>query len=67
MGVHPDFRNTGIAALFYYESLMRGKKKYRGGELSWVEETNHELIKSIKVLGGEHYKTYRIFESPTVQ
>ncbi|MEZ4751681.1 MAG: hypothetical protein R3B54_13965 [Bdellovibrionota bacterium] len=66
MGVHPDFRNTGIAALFYYESLMRGKQKYRGGELSWVEETNTELIKSLKVMGAEHYKTYRIFEAPTL-
>ncbi len=67
MGVHPEYRNTGIAALFYYESLVRGKKRYRGGELSWVEETNHELIKSIKVMGGEKYKTYRIYESAALQ
>lgn len=63
MGIHPDYRNTGIAALFYYETLMRGKQRYIGGELSWVEETNTEMIKSIRVMGGEKYKTYRIFES----
>ncbi len=64
MGVHPEYRNTGIAALFYYESMVRGKGRYTGGELSWVEETNHELIKSLKVLGGTKYKTYRIYETP---
>lgn len=66
MGVHPDYRNTGIAALFYYETLMRGKQRYVGGELSWVEESNAEMIKSIRVMGGEKYKTYRIYESDLV-
>ncbi|MBI4403315.1 MAG: N-acetyltransferase [Deltaproteobacteria bacterium] len=63
LGVRPDFRNTGIAALFYYETLMRGKRKYVGGELSWVLEDNHVLTKSIEVMGGRRYKTYRIFEA----
>jgi len=67
MGVHPDFRNTGIAALFYYETLIRGKQKYIGGEMSWVDETNTEMIKSIQVMGGKKYKTYRLFEKELVQ
>lgn len=64
LGVAPEYRNKGIAALFYYETLIRGKKKYIGGELSWVEETNEDIIKAIQVMGGQKYKTYRIFEAP---
>jgi ribosomal protein S18 acetylase RimI-like enzyme len=63
LGVKPEFRNTGIAALFYHETLMRGKQSYVGGELSWVEDNNHEIIKGITVMGGKAYKTYRVYES----
>lgn len=64
LGIHPDYRNSGIAALFYYETLNRAKRNYIGGELSWVDENNAEIIKGITVMGGEKYKSYRIFESP---
>ncbi len=66
MGVSPEYRNKGIAALFYYESLVRGKKKVIGGELSWVEESNEEMIRAIELMGGKKYKSYRIFEASTV-
>lgn len=63
LGVHPDYRNAGLGALFYYESLMRGRNSYIGGELSWVEEDNHEIIKGISLMGGKIYKKYRIYET----
>ena len=62
LGVHPEHRNTGIAALFYHETLTRAKNKYIGGEMSWVEESNHEITKGITFMGGKKYKTYRIYE-----
>jgi GNAT superfamily N-acetyltransferase len=62
LGIAPEFRNKGIPAVFYYETLIRGKRNYVGGELSWVEENNVEIMKSIEVMGGEKYKTYRIYE-----
>jgi len=62
LGVHPDYRNSGIAALFYYESLMRAKVSYIGGEMSWVEANNNVLLKSLRLMGGEPYKKYRIYE-----
>ena len=64
LGVAPEFRGKGVAALFYAESLLRGKKKFIGGELSWVEETNEEIIRGITLMGASKYKTYRIFEAP---
>jgi GNAT superfamily N-acetyltransferase len=62
LGVLPEYQNLGIAPLFYYETFIRGRKKFTGGELSWVEETNKEIIHGIEFMGGEKYKTYRVFE-----
>ncbi len=62
LGVAPEYRQQGIAALFYYETLMRGKRSYIGGELSWVDETNKEIIKAMTVMGARRYKNYRVYE-----
>lgn len=66
LGVAPEFRGKGVAALFYVETLKRGGAKFEAGELSWVEENNDEIIKGITVMGGREYKTYRIYERPIV-
>jgi GNAT superfamily N-acetyltransferase len=62
LGVDPEFRGKGVAALFYAETQRRGRKTYQGGELSWVEESNDEIMHGIEVMGGKRYKTYRIYE-----
>ena len=64
LGVAPEYRGKGVAALFYAESMLTGGKRYTGGELSWVEENNDEIIKGISVMGGEKYKSYRLYEKP---
>lgn len=64
LGVAPEFRGKGVAALFYAETMLTGGKRYKSGELSWVEENNEEIVKGITVMGGEKYKTYRLFEKP---
>jgi len=61
LGVLPEYRNSGLAALFYNESLKRANGKYVGAELSWVEETNQELMKSLAVMGSKKTKTYQIY------
>ncbi len=66
LGVLPEFRGKGVAALFYVETLRQGGKKFVGGELSWVEENNEEIAKGITLMGGSIYKTYRIYERPIV-
>lgn len=63
LGVSEAFRNKGVGALFYAETLLRGKRKFIGGELSWVEANNEEMINGIAVMGAKKYKNYRIFES----
>lgn len=63
LGVRPEYQASGIAAVFYYETLMRGKNKFIGGEMSWVEENNEPMIRSIGLMGGQKYKNYRIYET----
>lgn len=68
LGVHPDFQNKGLGVLFYYESLMRGRQaKYLGGELSWCQDTNSEIIHGITAMGAKIYKNYGIYEAPLTQ
>ncbi len=64
LGVLPEFRNKGIAPVFYFESLRRGKRKYVGGEISWVQDINEEIEKITVLMQVERYKTYRIYEKP---
>ncbi len=63
LGVKEEFQNKGLGALFYAETLLKGGKKFQGGELSWVEANNEEIIHGITVMGGKKYKNYRIFEN----
>jgi GNAT superfamily N-acetyltransferase len=63
MGVAPEYRNLGIAPVFYYETLMRGRKRsYIGGEISWIDETNEEVFQGLAVMRAHRYKNYRIYE-----
>lgn len=62
LGVKPEYENLGIPAFFYFESIQRGKKKLKGGELSWIEESNVPMMRSLEMMGAHRYKTYRIFE-----
>lgn len=62
LGVRPEFQASGLAAVLYYETLMRGKHSCIGGELSWVEANNEPMIRSIQLMGGKKYKNYKIFE-----
>jgi hypothetical protein len=43
---------------------MDGKNKlgYTGAELGWTLEDNELINRTIESVGGERYKTYRIYE-----
>ena len=64
LGVKPKFENAGIPAVFYWESIQRGRKSFKGGELSWIEESNIPMMRSLELMGAKKYKTYSIFEKP---
>ena len=63
LGVTKENRKKGIEACFYelnYINLIGMGLKV--GEISWVLETNHDMINGVKMMGTKHYKTYRIYQ-----
>jgi hypothetical protein len=65
MGVVPEYRTLGIDAVFYVETARKAfAKGYQRCEMGWILESNDMMNRIIERLGGEIYKTYRIYERP---
>lgn len=63
LGVLPEYRARGVDALLYYETAKEALKKgIQHGEMSWILENNDAISRPIRVMGGEVYKTYRLYE-----
>ena len=63
LGVKPEFRGSGIFALFTYESFKRAKRRgLVGGEASWILEDNEAMNKPWRDLGAPLYRRWRIYE-----
>lgn len=67
LGIRPKFRGRpdlkGLSVLLYVETHVKGKAAgYHRGELSWTLEDNEKINNGIRLMGGELYKTYRIYE-----
>jgi GNAT superfamily N-acetyltransferase len=65
MGVVPEYRALGIDALLMVEAARAAfAKGYERCEMSWILESNDMMNRIIERLGGQIYKTYRIYEKP---
>jgi hypothetical protein len=65
LGVNHAFRKKGAEGLLFLETFKRGVKKgYDKSECSWILESNPLMQHGIEAMGGERYKTYRIYEMP---
>jgi hypothetical protein len=66
LGVRPKFRGSvlgGLSVLLYVETHKRGTAiGYKEAELSWTLANNEKINAGIRMMGGEVYKTYRIYE-----
>ncbi len=63
MGVIEEYRERGIDALMYVEAAKEAfRKGYERCEMSWILEDNVMMNRIIQRIGGEVYKTYRIYE-----
>lgn len=63
LGVIESYRQRGVDALMYYETIKAAQAHgYRWVEASWILETNDMMNRSIAMMGGQVYKTYRIYE-----
>jgi GNAT superfamily N-acetyltransferase len=65
MGMIDQYRGRGIDAIFYLETAREALKRgYKSVEGSWILETNTAMNSIIERVGGERYKTYRVYEKP---
>jgi len=64
LGVIEGFRRRGISELLILRTLDYGKHvaHYTGAELGWTLEDNELINRTILAVGGQRYKTYRIYE-----
>jgi len=66
MGVLEEHRLKGIESLFYLEGCRRAKEMgIEWAELSWILEDNFRVRRGIEAMGGEIYRTYRIYDIET--
>lgn len=63
MFVVPEYRKKGVAFAIYHSIFLNGLKKgYVWGEGSTIGEENRLMRTDIESMGGQKYKTYRIFK-----
>jgi GNAT superfamily N-acetyltransferase len=63
LGVKKEYRSRGLQSLLFEQSLRAAMARgYSGCEVSWVLEDNDQMIRGMKIWGGEPYKTYRVYE-----
>jgi hypothetical protein len=67
MGILPEFQRLGGNALLYYalERAARGRRPsnppFRHVDLTQVADTTELMLSDLKTLGGEVYKTHRVY------
>jgi len=62
MGVMPQYQGKGIDALLHKEAILNGREVgYKSSELSWVLETNTNMIRVAERLGAKIEKTYPMY------
>lgn len=65
LGVLPEYLNTGLGGLLFYETGKRGVENgYFHGEASWVIEDNVMMNRGAELMNADKYKTYRIYQCP---
>ncbi|MAL18837.1 MAG: hypothetical protein CL670_06930 [Balneola sp.] len=63
MGVLPEWQGKGIDALLHQRSIQNGLESEGKtvSELSWILESNPEMIRVAERIGGELDKSYRMY------
>lgn len=62
MGVVKKHRRLGLETFLLHEIFSQGAtSRYRGGELSWILESNEITNRICSRIGGQPYRTYRIY------
>ena len=63
MGVKEQYRMRGVEAVLFHEGLKGALARgYRWCEYSWILEDNERTKGAVRLMGGELYKIYRMYE-----
>ncbi len=63
LGVKPEHRRRGLEIPLIADAIRIAEQRgWIGGECSWTLEDNTGINKGIALVGGRHYKTYRMYE-----
>lgn len=63
LGMKEKYRNKGLESAMLIEGLKVGMDAgVTESEASWILEDNAAMCRVIEAIGGERYKTYRIYE-----
>jgi GNAT superfamily N-acetyltransferase len=64
LNVLEGYRRRGVAEALILRTLDYGKNvlHYSSAELSWTHEDNPQINHTIESVGGQRYKTYRIYQ-----
>ncbi len=62
LGVVPGCRDRGLHAWLIHEQFVRAQESFDNAALGWLEDTNSEIMKNCKIIGGEFERTWKIFE-----
>jgi GNAT superfamily N-acetyltransferase len=63
LGVVDGYRKMGIEAVLYGSIIKEYRRKgLQYAEASWTLENNDMVNRAIEAIGGDQYKTYRIYE-----
>jgi hypothetical protein len=65
LGVKRDYRNRGIEGVLIGEGLRVSLEAgYQWCEYSWILEENELTKRLVRLMDGELYKTYRVYQKP---
>jgi GNAT superfamily N-acetyltransferase len=63
LGIREGFRNRGIESLLFANGIeVALEAGYEWCEYSWILEDNERTKGAVRLMGGELYKNYRIYE-----
>ncbi len=67
LGIKPGFRDRGIEGVLLGEGLRVSiDTGYQWCEYSWILEDNELTKRAVRLMGGELYKVYRVYEKIAV-
>jgi hypothetical protein len=63
LGLKKDYRMRGIQSVMFEIGLRRCLQRgITGVEVSWMLEDNDMVLRTMRLWGGRHYKTYRMYD-----